>query len=659
MSDKEIIGAGSAFQTLVHQFSDPLSFYRELVQNALDAGSRYVDISMSYTSDGQTEIVVEDSGQGMTAEIIESQLTCLFSSQKDDDLTLIGKFGIGFVSVFALNPELVTVETARDGEAWRIDFFQDGSFERRPLDTIREGTKIRLLKTNKASDFEDLKKRSHETLLYWCKHVQGEISFCGEQLVRPFGIDVECPLVWSEPDTEIQIGYDKDFRSFIGFYNQGLTLLESNTEHTFQSLVVKINSKFLEHTLTRDKIVEDEQFARLMTKVTDLIERELPEKLFAELENTEDKRDSLFAALGVHFAARPLRVLTVSDLLHKRGEAYGDDWIAWPERHIAGRMCDGPTLPYLGPVKALDAIFRLSLAPDTYTEEDRKVAKIGVVNTADLTKYIVHKELFVSDFKSEGGWTNFPLKVPYGEEMQLDFLVYWEGEVPLIFRDVTLQEPLSTERKMSETEWQTPALRSSSGKKLSAAKILRAHEDKKLFLAPVRSALSEAAENSGLTTLLVQAESAELSFLEHLINEEPLWLAQNYVFPLVSEETVLPALQQSLKSLCLGFQIQLREVRLGRSCCQQNWSALLVSEIGQLERLQESLSIKKSNSIKTVKRILVLNSDSTDIQRLLKLADTQSALAAFLLVKHILLQTGASVEMDSTLAIRAWRELQA
>ena len=63
-----------ALEELVNQFSDPFSFLRELVQNALDAGSDEVEVSVRWESgegdDGVTVIRVEDWGDGMNREII-------------------------------------------------------------------------------------------------------------------------------------------------------------------------------------------------------------------------------------------------------------------------------------------------------------------------------------------------------------------------------------------------------------------------------------------------------------------------------------------------------------------------------------------------------------------------------------------------------------
>ena len=124
--------ASEVVENLATQFSSALDCYRELVQNAIDAGSPQVDVWMEFIpSKGHTGTItvhVDDFGEGMDEHIIDSQLTRLFASSKEDDLTKIGKFGIGFVSVFALNPRGVLVRTGRGGEYWEVFFDQDRSF---------------------------------------------------------------------------------------------------------------------------------------------------------------------------------------------------------------------------------------------------------------------------------------------------------------------------------------------------------------------------------------------------------------------------------------------------------------------------------------------------------------------------------------------------
>ncbi|HXE72485.1 MAG TPA: ATP-binding protein, partial [Candidatus Nitrosotenuis sp.] len=120
------VDVGDTLETLISQFTDPFAFLRELVQNSLDANTTRVDIELEYDEPkGILTLHVIDTGEGMNREIIDTQLTRLFSSSKEGDLTKIGKFGIGFVSIFAIEPEYVAVDTGRDGEYWRVLFLPD------------------------------------------------------------------------------------------------------------------------------------------------------------------------------------------------------------------------------------------------------------------------------------------------------------------------------------------------------------------------------------------------------------------------------------------------------------------------------------------------------------------------------------------------------
>ena len=102
-------GARGVLNNLVTQFASPFDAMRELVQNSIDAGTSQVDVWVDFETGpggaGVIAIHVDDYGEGMNEAIIDQQFTKLFASDKEGDLTKIGKFGIGFVSVFALEPE--------------------------------------------------------------------------------------------------------------------------------------------------------------------------------------------------------------------------------------------------------------------------------------------------------------------------------------------------------------------------------------------------------------------------------------------------------------------------------------------------------------------------------------------------------------------------
>jgi molecular chaperone HtpG len=305
------LDAGNALDTLVHQFADPLAFLRELVQNAVDAGSREVEVRFEFAEpSGDTEgtmiIHIDDWGEGMDRQIIDSQLTRLFSSSKEGDFTKIGKFGIGFVSVFALEPDAVCLDTSRGGENWRVLFKRDRSFVRIARDEPVEGTKVQVIKAVLPGRYAELKARALTVLRYWCKHLPAEVRFDGRAINEPLGLDLPCTARHAEQDTEVVAGYTPDGSRFAGFYNKGLTLLEEQAG-PFPGVSFKISSRYLEHTLTRDNVIRDVHFEKAMAIVRRLVEGPLPARLLERLEEEVERDPASPAADGLfHLAATHL-----------------------------------------------------------------------------------------------------------------------------------------------------------------------------------------------------------------------------------------------------------------------------------------------------------------------------------------------------------------
>ncbi|MEM6296785.1 MAG: ATP-binding protein [Myxococcota bacterium] len=278
-------GVDDALDELVNQFSDPLSFLRELVQNSIDAGSQEIEISTtreSSSEDGQcvAVIAVSDWGGGMTREIIESKLTRLFSSNKDGDRTKIGKFGIGFVSVFAIEPDAVCVDTSRDGETWRVLFDAKRTFKLLKIEDPIEGTTVRVFKSMPEDEFDPFAGRVRDTVVYWCKHAECDIHVDGDPIAVPFAFSSPCSVDVDDGYSRVAISHEPDHRTFFGFYNGGLTLKESR-KSDFPSLHVRVWSPHLEHTLTRDAVIEDEGYARVLEAVTAAIDGPLVERVFS------------------------------------------------------------------------------------------------------------------------------------------------------------------------------------------------------------------------------------------------------------------------------------------------------------------------------------------------------------------------------------------
>jgi hypothetical protein len=317
--------SSEAVANLVTQFSSALDFYRELVQNSIDAGTSSIDVWTDFEpgdlDEGVISIHVDDFGEGMSEEIIDNQLTRLFSSTKEDDLTKIGKFGIGFVSVFAMRPKGVLVHTGRDGEYWEIFFHEDRSFTRARIDTPVEGTQITLFLTGDISRYRDLVERSRRTLDRWCCHSDTEITFedrnapdgvpTGPQPVnRPFEVPGDCMVRVEHPETELCVAFSTD--PIYGFYNKGLALavagvpddLLSTRAERYRHIACKLKSRYLEHTLSRETVMQDENYEKAMALLDAAVAGPLRAALVAEL-----ARLAAMPEWGMQDAARQERLL--------------------------------------------------------------------------------------------------------------------------------------------------------------------------------------------------------------------------------------------------------------------------------------------------------------------------------------------------------------
>lgn len=294
-------------QNLVTQFSSALDCLRELVQNAIDAGSPSVDVWMEFERSehehtGVISIHVDDYGEGMDEAIIDNQLTQLFSSSKENDLTKIGKFGIGFVSVFALNPRGVLVQTGRGGQFWEVFFHADRTFTKVPVETPCEGTQITLFLEGDYRRYRELVSGVRDTLKRWCAHADHEIGFEDrsppgldvwperEIINDPFDLPGVCKCLITHQGTEIVLAYNH--KPLYGFYNRGLTLaMDTVGENVldkragrYRHITFKMKSRYLEHTLSRETVMRDANYEKAMRLVDDAINGPLLEQLVTELE---------------------------------------------------------------------------------------------------------------------------------------------------------------------------------------------------------------------------------------------------------------------------------------------------------------------------------------------------------------------------------------
>ena len=279
----KVKAAGSALDMLVRQFSQPLACLRELVQNAIDAGTNQVEVTLAHdTESGCLRLSVSDTGEGMTEHIIGTQLTRLFASSKEGDLTKVGKFGIGFVSVFALQPKAVVVDTGRQGENWRVLFKEDRSFELLRLPHGVEGTTVHLYLSRDQHKIDELREKVRETLTFWCRHCCVQITVDGKPIGADFALLDPVQVSYEESGTRLVLAVNAQAACFYGFYNQGLTLLEG-TKSPIPHLSFKLDSRYLEHTLTRDNVIQNQDYAKGMALLDRVLKKVYPATLYEHL----------------------------------------------------------------------------------------------------------------------------------------------------------------------------------------------------------------------------------------------------------------------------------------------------------------------------------------------------------------------------------------
>ncbi len=282
---------------MVRQFADRHAFVRELVQNAIDAGATRIEIGISRRGDGTITTTVDDDGAGMTRATIEGPLLTLFSSSKEDDPDKIGKYGVGFVSIFATEPDQVEVFTWRPEGAWRVRLFGDHTFE---LETEAlqsgHGTIVSLVHRIGADAAEEYVVRVTTALERWCRHAHVPIalSIDGARRVinQPLALDalvVHAAQVGAE---RIVVGAGV---SFAGFYNRGLTLYETDFEPELEArfgIGFKIDSPTLGHTISRDNVKRDAAFRRLLERVQIIVKGPLRDAMYARFAEAASAHDA-------------------------------------------------------------------------------------------------------------------------------------------------------------------------------------------------------------------------------------------------------------------------------------------------------------------------------------------------------------------------------
>ncbi|MCA9716268.1 MAG: ATP-binding protein, partial [Myxococcales bacterium] len=295
---------GEVVEHFVHQYESPLGCVRELVQNSLDAGSEEIDIRVDFEPEdtggadealvdadeparGFAELVVEDRGGGMGRGVIEGRLVTLFDSVGDEEPNRVGRYGVGLVSVFALEPELVIIDSSWRGENWRVVFDRDRRYTLRRRAGAIYGTVVRVIMRATADQADALRERARAATRDWCRHVAAVVRFDGERISGPLAIDAPCSVTVRDEGDAIVVAHPaRGEAGSYGLYRAGLTLAWGDDERApgIRGIAYKISSSRLDLTLTRDAVIHDVHYQRLIAQVRSVVETRLCERVFSMLE---------------------------------------------------------------------------------------------------------------------------------------------------------------------------------------------------------------------------------------------------------------------------------------------------------------------------------------------------------------------------------------
>lgn len=241
---------------LVHSlYTNREIFVRELISNAADALDkvRFETIRDTKVADpdlpfeiridldkDKKKFTIIDTGLGMTHdELIENIGTIAYSGSAkflkeiaeggQDSLNLIGRFGVGFYSVFMAGKEVHLTTKSYHVEEPAVEWHSNGvgDYEILPVDKAPRGTKIEVFLRDDATEFSE-KYRIENVIKKYSNFVPFPIYIAGEQVNK-------ISAIWREPKSSIKEEQYHEFFKFIANYSDDpLTYIHFSTDAPIQ-----------------------------------------------------------------------------------------------------------------------------------------------------------------------------------------------------------------------------------------------------------------------------------------------------------------------------------------------------------------------------------------------------------------------------------------
>ena len=249
------------FKTEIEQLLDILAnslytnkeiFLRELVSNASDALNKIRFLSLTKpdllgkdsdlkiyirVDEKAKTIEIEDNGIGMTQEDLQNNLGTIAKSgtanfvkalKQTKDVEQIGKFGVGFYSVFMVT-EKVTLETLNYKSKQAFRWISEGkdSYTIEPIEKKNRGTKIIFTLKKEAEDFAT-PFRLENIIQKYSNFVSFPIMLNGEQKNQP-------DAIWRKSKSQVkEADYNKFFQYLSGTQGEPLLTIHFNIEAPVQ-----------------------------------------------------------------------------------------------------------------------------------------------------------------------------------------------------------------------------------------------------------------------------------------------------------------------------------------------------------------------------------------------------------------------------------------
>ncbi len=371
-------------------------FLREIISNASDAidklaytsltddkvGIAREDFAITITRDPDLRtLTISDNGIGMSREELEENLGTIAKSgslgfkqamEKQEDIDIIGQFGVGFYSAFMVASS-ITVITRRYGEdkAWKwvsdgaegytieettkdaagtdiimtlkedtgddkysdfLEEYQIRNLIRKYSDYIRYPIRMEVEKSRKKEDSEEYESYTETETLnsmvpIWQRPKKDVTEEEYEAFYQDKFFDYAKPLRTIHQSAEGSVSfkallyipgktpydfYTKDFKRGLQLYSSGVMIMESCEdllpEH-FRFVRGVVDSQDLSLNISREML----QKSRQVSVIARNIEKKIKSELKSMLENDREKYEEFFAAFG-----RQLKYSVVSDYgMHK------------------------------------------------------------------------------------------------------------------------------------------------------------------------------------------------------------------------------------------------------------------------------------------------------------------------------------------------------